>query len=74
MKECLFYEMFLISISQMPKMESNMSETCSTEELESQRLIVFTNLAVIITASIQRVVEFAKRVPGNEILLINFHK
>lgn len=51
--------------SLMPKLEADVGNGCASQaELDSQRLLVFTNLAVLITASIQRVVEFAKRVPG----------
>lgn len=63
-------------VSLLPSMDTiNLQNTA--ESLESQRLACFSNLAVLITPSIQKVVEFAKRVPGfpeiaqdNQLILI----
>lgn len=38
--------------------------TSNSDQLERQKIILWQQMAVLVTPSIQRVVEFAKRVPG----------
>lgn len=38
--------------------------TTTVDSLEQQKIVMWQNFAVLVTPSIQRVVEFAKRIPG----------
>lgn len=58
--------LFALQLSSQMKRENESSpDVCSvSESLESQKIELWEHLALLITPSIQRVVEFAKRIPG----------
>ena len=58
--ECIFQVFSLLQLTKLEGATTNFRDTC-----EAQRLSAFQGYANLVTPNIQRVVEFAKRVPGN---------
>lgn len=67
-RSSVFYIDFLFSSQSLDEYSSSSSDcspsSITADSLEQQKIVMWQHFAVLITPSISRVVEFAKRIPG----------